>query len=262
VKSSDRTILMVLAVVGLIAGIWFLLISPKREEASTLGKEVDDLRVTVQQIEDQAAAAELAKADYAANYRSMVVLGKAAPADDDTASLFVEFDELAGASGVDLLSIDLVEGSAGSEPQTAAEATTADEADEAPEDATAEATPTSTAPPATEATASMLPLGATIGTAGMPVMPYELKLKGDYFKFADFIDGLQKLVHGEEVNGRLVTINSFDFAGDEEKGFPALDATLKVTTYLAPDDGGVTGGATPTAPPATDTTTTATSATP
>jgi Tfp pilus assembly protein PilO len=264
-KSTDRTILLVLAAVGLVAGIWFLLIAPKRDEASTLSQEVADLEIAVQQAEDLASAAELAKADYAENYHHMVVLGKAAPAEDDTASLFVQFDELAGASGVDLQSIDLVEGSAGAEPQTAAEQTTADET-EAEGEPAAEPTAAATPPP-TEASAALLPLGATIGPAGLPIMPYELALKGDYFEIADFVNALQKLVHGENgagtgtVDGRLVTINSFSFTGDEADGFPALDATLKVTTYLAPDGQGLTGGTTPTAPPATTDTTSTTSTT-
>jgi hypothetical protein len=169
-KSTDRTILLVLAAVGLVAGIWFLLIAPKRDEASTLSQEVADLEIAVQQAEDLASAAELAKADYAENYHHMVVLGKAAPAEDDTASLFVQFDELAGASGVDLQSIDLVEGSAGAEPQTAAEQTTADET-EAEGEPAAEPTAAATPPP-TEASAALLPLGATIGPAGLPIMPY------------------------------------------------------------------------------------------
>ena len=265
-KSSDRSILIAIAVVALLAGIWFLLIAPKRDEASTLGQEVDDLRVTVQQTQELASAAELAKADYADNYRRMVVLGKAAPAQADTASLVVQFDELAGASGVDLQSIDLVEGGATAEPTTAAAQTTADQNE--PTDESAAEPTAAPAAPATEASAALLPLGATVGPAGLPVMPYELTLKGDYFEIADFIDALQTLVHGEGgpkmVDGRLVTINSFTFDGDEEEGFPALDSTLKVTTYLAPEDQGITGGATPTAPPSTtstDTTSTTSTAT-
>ena len=269
-KSSDRTVLLVVAVLGLLAGMWFLLIAPKRDEASTLDQQVRDLQVAVQQAEELASAAEAAKADYADNYHRMVVLGKAAPAEDDTASLFVQLDELAASSGVDLESIDLIEGSAGAEPTTAAAQTTADQnepVDAAAGEPAAEAT-AAPAAPATEASAALLPLGATVGPAGLPIMPYDLKLKGDYFEIADFIDSLQKLVHGEggsEVDGRLVTINNFSFAGDEAKGFPALDATLKVTTYLAPDGQGLTGGATPTAPPAataTATTSTTTATTP
>jgi hypothetical protein len=246
-KATDRSILVVLGALVAIAAIWFLLITPKRDQASQLSAEVDDLRASVEQAELSATAAEAAKADYQRNYHQLVVLGKAAPASDDTASLFVQFDEVAGSSGVDLRGITLAGGGGGA--QTAAAQTTTDQSLEQAESG-AEATPAAT--PATEATAALLPIGAAIGPAGLPVMPYELTLKADYFQLSTFIDGLQELVgyrHGRPtVDGRLVTIDGFTFEGDTEVGFPALDATLNVTTFLSPTDQGVTAGATPAAP--------------
>jgi hypothetical protein len=47
VKSSDRTILFAVSALVAIAAVWFLLIAPKRDEASTLGTEVDEARVAV-----------------------------------------------------------------------------------------------------------------------------------------------------------------------------------------------------------------------
>lgn len=247
-KASDRSVVIVLGAVVAIAGIWFLLIAPKRDQASQLSAEVDDLRATVEQAEQSATAAEAAKADYEQNYHQLVVLGKAAPASDDTASLFVQFDEVAGASGVDLRGITLAGGGGGGAQTAAAQTTTDQSLDQAQPGA--EAAPS--AAPATEATAALLPIGAAIGPAGLPVMPYELTLKADYFQLSAFIDGLQGLVgytHGRPtVDGRLVTIDGFTFEGDTEVGFPALDATLSVTTFLSPTDQGVTAGPTPAAP--------------
>jgi Tfp pilus assembly protein PilO len=266
-KSSDRTILITVAAIAAIAAVWFLLIAPKRDEASSLGAEVDQARAAVEEAQQQAAEAEAAKNGYAANYHHLVVLGKAAPSDDDTASLFVQLDQVAAAAGADLEGITLSEDTGAAEPATAAQATTSDQSEEAA--AADPAVPA--AAPATEASAALLPLGATVGPAGLPVMPYDLTLKGNYFQIADFIDGLQKLVgskHGRRVvNGRLVTIDGFSFQGDTEAGFPELDAKLNVTTYIAPADQGATVGATPTAPvptaptdgtavPASDTSTT------
>jgi Tfp pilus assembly protein PilO len=249
-KTTDRTILIVVGGVAAIAAVWFLLIAPKRDEASSLGAEVDQARVALEAAQQEAAAAEAAKGDYEENYHRLVVLGKAAPSDDDTASLFVQLDQISAAAGTDLEKIELGQGSGATEPQTAAQATTADQSEETPTtDPTTAAAP---AVPATEASAALLPLGATIGTAGLPVMPYDLTLKGNYFQLRDFIDGLQKLVgstRGRQfANGRLVTIDGFSFQGDEEAGFPELDATLNVTTYLAPPDQGLTAGATPAGP--------------
>jgi Tfp pilus assembly protein PilO len=247
-KTSDRTLLLAIAAIAAIAAVWFLLIAPKRDEASSLSAEVDKARTAVEAAQQEVAEAQAAKSHYAEDYHRLVVLGKAAPSDDDTASLFVQLNAIAGAAGADLEGIKLSEDTGAAEPATAAQATTSDQS----QDAAAADAAMPAAMPATEASAALLPLGATVGPAGLPVMPYELTLKGNYFQIADFIDGLQKLVGSKQgrqvVNGRLVTIDGFTFQGNEDDGFPELDATLNVTTYVAPADQGLTAGASPTGP--------------
>jgi hypothetical protein len=105
---------------------------------------------------------------------------------------------------------------------------------------------------ATEAAAALLPLGAEIGPAGLGVMPYTLTFTGDFFELADFIKGLDSQVKtsGEKVtvDGRLLTIDGFSLEADPKQGFPTLQATFAVTTYLTPPGEGVTGGAGPGSP--------------
>jgi hypothetical protein len=114
------------------------------------------------------------------------------------------------------------------------------------------AVPVAATVPPTEVAASLLPLGATVGTAGLGVMPYDLTFRGDFFHIADFIKGIDSLVHtggqGVAVDGRLVTLNSFALNADPNLGFPYLNATFSVTAYLTPPGQGLTAGATPTAP--------------
>jgi hypothetical protein len=43
-------------------------------------------------------------------------------------------------------------------------------------------------------------------------------------------------------------VDGFTLAADPVKGFPALTASLAVTTYLTPATQGLTAGATPTGP--------------
>ena len=86
-KASDRTILIGLIVVGLFAAFWFLALAPKREEASELGDKITQLESDVSAQEQAAEAARQAQDDYESNFSSLVVLGKAAPADGDTPSL-------------------------------------------------------------------------------------------------------------------------------------------------------------------------------
>ncbi|MGH2951055.1 MAG: hypothetical protein ACRDKX_03320, partial [Solirubrobacterales bacterium] len=106
--------------------------------------------------------------------------------------------------------------------------------------------------PATEAAAAVLPIGSTVGPAGLPVMPYDLDFRGSFFDIADFMAGLDGLVRlkgdGVGVDGRLLTVDGFTLSGDQRTGFPFLEADLHVTTYVAPADQGLTAGATPQAP--------------
>lgn len=254
-KATDRALLAGLAIAGLLAAFWFTVLSPKREEASQLQTQIEELEAAVAEQEQLAAAAEQAKTGYRENYHRLVVLGKAVPGDDDTSSLFVGLQEIATEAGVELDVIELTPGESAAPAAPAAQTTT--------DQAAAEGTPTAgtdpasaasatTAAPATEASASMLPLGAAVGPAGLPVMPYQLSLRGDFFELADFMNELDELVGMRNsdpfVRGRLITTDSFELGPDEEKGFPHLTATLHLTTYVTPADQGLTAGATPAAP--------------
>lgn len=248
-KSSDRTILVGVAVLGLLAAAWFMLLSPKRAELTKLNEEVAELELSAGEQEQLALAGEAAKASFDANYHRLVVLGKAVPGDDDTASLLVQTSALAGRAGLEFRTLNLSAGGVEAPaPPTAAAETTAD----APAglDPSGAAAPA----PATEAAAATLPIGATVGAAGLPVMPYDLTFKGQFFDIVDFLAALDKQVRvvgdGGVVDGRLMTVDGFSLKGSATDGFPHLDASLHVTTFVAPADQGLTAGATPAAPPA------------
>ena len=255
-KSTDRTILIILGLVGLIAAFWFLLLAPKRQEASQLEDDVAAMQAEVAETEEAAVTGEAAKKDFSKNYRELVSLGKAVPKDADTSSLLVELQVLANRAKIDFRGIELDETAAGAAAAPAA--ATAPTPAPAGESATpaAEGTTTAGAVP-TEATAALLPIGATVGTAGLPVMPYAMEFQGGFFQIADFFGELDKLVDSDDkstaVNGRLLTIDGFSFTAGAE-GFPSLEANLEVSSYLTPADQGITAGATPTGPaPATTT---------
>ena len=249
-KSSDRKILLGVAFVGLIAAFWFMVLSPKRAEISKLDEEIASLETSVAEQEQLAAASEEAKEGYGNAYQRLVVLGKAVPADADTPSLITQVTGLAAKSGVDFRSITLADGgaapAAAPAPAPAPAPTEGDEAADAPP-----AEPV----PATEVAAAMLPIGATVGAAGLPVMPYDLGFRGDFFQIADFMAEIDALVRSDPsapdaigVEGRLLTVNGFTLEGDSADGFPKLKAEMSVTAYVAPADQGATGGATAAAP--------------
>lgn len=234
-KSGSMTIVAMLVVAALAIAFWVLLLSPKREEAAKLGTQIEQVESSLSEHEAEIAAAEEARKQFPVDYQKLVVLGKAVPAGDETASLLVQVSSIAKRSHVQFKDISLsAEGESGEAPA----ATSA-----------AGASPT-------EAAASLLPLGATIGPAGLAVMPYTLTFEGTFFQVARFIKGLDSLVktQNEEVavDGRLITVDSFTLGtGEGEAGAAStstLSASFNVTTYVTPPEQGLTGGASPTSP--------------
>jgi Tfp pilus assembly protein PilO len=241
-KSSSGLIVALLAIAALAVAFWMLLLSPKRDEASKLSTQASKLKGELAQHRAEVAEAEEARASFPVDYQQLVVLGKAVPGDDDTASLMVQVNRISDKAEVMFQTLVL-------KPAEGAE-------EVAPEEVEASAEGRGTAPASltspTEVAASTLPLGATVGPAGLGVMPYSLTFNGGFFQIADFINGLDSLVktENEDVNvtGRLITIDGFSLTADPKLGFPALEASFLVTTYLTPPEEGVTAGATPTAP--------------
>jgi Tfp pilus assembly protein PilO len=238
-SANNRIIVAMLAVAALVAAFWVMALSPKRQEASRLAVTVSELKTTLAQHQQEVEDALVARRGYSDDYRQLVVLGKAVPAEDDTASLLVEINGIAKRANVRFqeIKLDSAEG-------------------EAAPPATPVAAGTEPAPP-TEVAASLLPLGATIGPAGLGVMPYTLKFTGDFSHVSDFIAGLDQLVEttneGVAVDGRLITVDSFSLTNAAGQVFPHLEATFSVTTFLTPPSQGVTAGATAEAPLTTGT---------
>jgi hypothetical protein len=245
VSSTNRAIVAMLAIAVLAIAFWMLLLSPKREEASKLEAKVEQVESSLAQHRAEVDQALEAREAFPVTYQQLVVLGKAVPGDDDTASLLVQLNRIASRADVTFRNLSL-EGGGGGEAAAPVPVPTPEASAGAP---------TSGATSPTEVAASTLPLGASIGPAGLGVMPYTLTFDGEFFEIADFIKGLDSLVKTENakvaVNGRLFTINGFSLTPAQSKGFPALEATFSVTTYLTPPTEGVTGGATATSPGAT-----------
>ncbi|MEX0973008.1 MAG: hypothetical protein WDZ46_07095 [Solirubrobacterales bacterium] len=232
--SNNKLIAAVLAIAVLAFVFWSQLLSPKREEARELATQVEQLEASLAQHKAEVVEAEEARQEFPVEYQRLVVLGKAVPGDDDIASLLVQMNRISDAAGGTFQNIQLSASGGGeaASPAPAAEA----------------GTPAS----ATEVSASLLPLGASVGPAGLAVMPYEVTFDGDFFEIADFIKGLDSLVKTKDeevtVDGRLVTIDGFSLEADSKVGFPALQASFSLTTYLTPPDEGVTAGASPSSP--------------
>lgn len=248
-KSANRLIIATLAISALAIAFWVLALGPKRQEASDLSSQVDQANAALAESRFQLAEAATARREFPADYRQLVVLGKAVPESDDTSSLLVELDHVAKHSEVTFSGIQLSANASGE--AAAAPAPIAPTAPAAPTEGSSGAVPAAATVPPTEAAASVLPLGATIGPAGLGVMPYNLDFSGDFFQVADFIKGINALVKtgGDvAVDGRLMTLDGFALVPSSETNSSTLEASFVVTTYLVPPTQGVTAGATATAP--------------
>jgi len=228
--TKNKTLLIaVVATAAAIAAFWFLALAPKREEATALEGKIAAKQTELQTAEQTLADYRKAKVGYAKNYATVVRLGKAVPDDDDVRSLLVQLDAEAGGTNVDFRTIQV--GSAG-----------------AP----------SGAPATTGATATPPPGAVAVGTAGFSAMPFTFSFKGTFANLSQFFSRMERFVtvrnEQMKVTGRLLRLESIDLQVDQD-GFPNIRAQIGASSYLVPETQGLTAGATPAGPAATQTTT-------
>jgi Pilus assembly protein, PilO len=283
----DRKILIAIVPVVVLVAYWFLLLAPKREEASTAKADLATQQQRVETARAAANAAQGAKQDFDASYAQVVRLGKAIPSTVDMPSLLVQLDAAAAGTGIRFTKIatgDRVPGAtatpaqtttppaAGSEsgttgtpaaaggetaqsqPGAAAEAAnntqqTANQNTAAAEQSGVQPSDTQTSTSAGATTEN----GDAAATAppGLETVPLELEFEGDFFNLADFFHDVKRFVSVANssvlVSGRLVTVESVRWTSDETI-FPRIRAEITATVYLSPKTQGVTAGATPQGP--------------
>jgi Tfp pilus assembly protein PilO len=217
-KGADRNILFVVPVIVVLAAVWVLLVSPKQDQVKKLDTQISTLQSSVQQQRQTVQQGRQARKHFPRDYQRLVVTGKAVPTQDETASLLVQVNRIAGHSGISFESIT----QGGSDASSSG------------------TSPTAAAPTTVSG-------GATPGPGGLTTLPYTLTFNGTFFQIADFIARLDRLVDPKKgtiaANGRLTTIDGFTLGADEKKPFPALLATVSLTTYLTPDAQAATAGA-------------------
>jgi hypothetical protein len=282
----DRKIMIAIVPVVVLVAYWFLLLAPKREQASTAKEDLATQQQRVETARAAAEAAEGAKEDFDASYAQIVRLGKAIPSTVDMPSLLVQLDAAAAGTGIHFTKIATGErvpeatttptqtatppagsesGTTGtpaaaggetaqSQPGGAAEAAnntqqTANQSTAAAEQSGVQPSDTQTSAPAGTDTST----GASTGTAptGLETVPLELTFEGNFFNLADFFHDVKRFVSVTNsnvlVSGRLLTVETVKWASDEAI-FPHIRAEITATVYLSPKAQGVTAGATPQGP--------------
>ena len=191
---------------------WFLLISPKRSEASKLEEEI---AATEQQLSAARLAAREADRVPPIRYADLFRLAKAMPDDSDHAGIVLDLNEVATDSGIQFDEI--------------------------------------------------LP-GNTQTLAEYRLIPIELRFNGNFYNLADFLFRLRNLVGVDDgrltATGRLFTIERL-VVGENEEGFPQIDARLTVSAFLYGSGSSATPSSSTAAPtPGTTATTTTTTSEP
>jgi hypothetical protein len=246
----DRRIVKILLPILVLGAYWFLLLSPKREEAGKAGEQLAQQQERRDSAEARASRLGSAKQGFAADYVEFVRLGKAVPNALDLPGLIIQLEQAARGTGIRFSRVASPEGAGATTAAPAASGAKPAAGGGAP----ASSSPGKTTEKADEAanpTAGGGSPGASgsAGAAGVQTAPLELEFGGGFFELADFFSRLEGFVatRGSRlaVKGRLVTIDAVKLSSDEES-FPALKAEVKATVYLSPR--AKTGAASPGAP--------------
>jgi hypothetical protein len=226
--TRDRLVAIGLIAAGILVGVWFLLVAPERNKATSLGEQVTTAQQSLSSAEEKLSTARSARSRYTAAYAAVVRLGEAVPPSAEVPSLVYEIDQLSNSKHVDFKSISSSSSSS-----------------------SASASSTSTAASA---------------SGGFSQLPFSFTFSGGFFDLYNLfnrLDGLavQTEAGNVQISGRLLTIQSISLtAGAQEaKGTEGskgskeaqLTGTVTATAYVLPPSQGLTAGATASGPAST-----------
>jgi Tfp pilus assembly protein PilO len=104
-SDRDKKIAIALVPIIVLAAYWFLLLAPKREEATTAKTELAEQQDRLASARAVASQASGDKTSFAADYGEIVRLGKAIPSRVDMPSLLVQLDRAARGTGIQFTKI-------------------------------------------------------------------------------------------------------------------------------------------------------------
>jgi hypothetical protein len=115
----DRKILLSVIPLVLLLAYYFLLFSPRREEASKASKDLSAQQKRVTDAQAKVSQASASKTTFASDYTQMVRLGKAIPSKIDMPSLIVQLDQASNGTGIKFTKIATGARDAGATPPAA-----------------------------------------------------------------------------------------------------------------------------------------------
>jgi Tfp pilus assembly protein PilO len=272
----DKKIIFLLLPLLVIMGFWFLILAPKRKEASQVANQLTQAQSKRDTSQSQLSHLMAAKNSFANDYATVIRLGKAVPTSLDMASLMVQLNTAAQGTGIEFTKVDAGQRSnaptpstppagggsgptaPGAAPAQSGTGKTAQNAANGVNNANAQNGANAAAAGGTgsSGSSSTTPAGGASGAQGpsgaqgLDSVPLNFEFTGNFFNLADFFHRLKRFVRVVnsqiEVNGRLLTIDSLNF--DATQAFPNIKANVGATVYLSPAAQGVTDGATPQGP--------------
>ena len=218
--NDRRTIgIVVLAGIAILAALWMLAISPKRDERAQVKANVAAQEARLQTAQTQRASFEAAKKQFPVKLAELKRLDKAVPARGAISSLLRQLQRRAKVRNSNLRLVALKP--AAGAPAPAGEAAT----------------------PATPVTP-----GAMVGADGLATLPFTFEFTGEYFDLRDILATVRRSVSVRKdkikVGGRLLTIDGLTFTRTDPAS-SQTKAVLNATAYIAPD-----GASTPQPPAA------------
>jgi hypothetical protein len=275
ITDRDRKILLALIPLVVIVGYWFLLLAPKREEAGKVRDELTQAEAARDTAQQKASQLAGAKRSFAADYATVIRIGKSIPTSVDMPSLLVQLDRAARGTGIKFSDITAGERTAAATAPAASTTPPATPGGGSTGPATPGAPPAQSGPGQAAQTASgtvQNANGASAGAAGttpapgtpgangtdpaaataapgLESVPLAFEFNGSFFDLADFFHRMKRFVKVANdkivIRGRLMTIDTFTF---DSTAFPEIKAQVSATVYLAPKAQGVDAGATPQGP--------------
>jgi Tfp pilus assembly protein PilO len=260
----DRKIVLMLLPLVLLGAFWFLLMKPKRQEATKLSGQVTQAQEARDAAVSQANQLEAAKSKYASQYAELVRLGKALPTKVDMPSLLVQLNAAAHGTGIQFGAITVGQRAAaapltsytlpgsgsgtatafGAAVQKAKAANAAESSSVAQSAAASNAVGTTGTTGATGPAGAASTSGATSTAPTLDEVPLTFKFGGSFADLADFFHHLKRFVHvaNDRINvqGRLITIDSLKFTSTT---FPSIEADVTATVYLTPKNDTATAAA-------------------
>jgi hypothetical protein len=199
-KTRDQLVLSIVALAGVMAALWLVVLAPKRDEATKVSGRVSAAETRRDAATAKAVEAEQARAAYKRNYATVARLGKATPAQADVASLVYQLESAARRAKVDFRSVALAQEVPGAD---------------------------SSSKPATDKP----------GSSGITPVSFTLTFKGKFFKLHKLLSSVDRFsrLRGQKIriSGRLLTLDAVNLTAAPE-GFPMVKVQITARAYVAP----------------------------